>query len=309
MSLAPVALFAYNRIRHTLETVRALQTNELARQTDLFMFSDGPKSETDEAVISEIRNFLRKVDGFNTVTLIERERNLGLAQSVINGVTTIINQYGKVIAVEDDLLTANDFLAFMNQSLDWFETEIRVFSVSGFNFPTRAPHRYEYDAFCSYRSISWGWGTWKDRWEEADWEVKDFHEFLLNKNAQQTFNRGGDDLTDMLISQMEGRTDSWSIRWDYTHYKHDAVAILPVESRVYNIGFDSSGTHTGKQPFEQSALRRGEIRQFKFFDGLLIEPYFINQIKRIHRYSLKTRTSRMLRRIRSRMRSHWRRER
>jgi len=297
MKLSPIVLFVYNRPWHTRQTIEALQKNELADQSDLFIFSDGPKNEQTQEAVQEVRKYIRTFDGFKSVTIQEREKNLGLAKSVISGVTELIAKYGKIIVVEDDLVTSNDFLSFMNQALNWFENESRIFSVSGFNFPIIVPNHYKYDAYCSYRSMSWGWGTWKDRWLKSDWDIGDFKRFLADKNAQYSFNRGGDDLTDMLILQMTSKIDSWSIRWDYTHHKHNAFAILPVESKIYNIGFDTSGVHCKNAPFRQSPLKNNAHKRFIFFRNILKDKFYIDEIKRLHRYSFITRIKKFIKRL------------
>jgi hypothetical protein len=282
---APVALFVYNRPEHTQRTVNSLRENEIARDSDLFVFSDGPKNEEDTTAVQQVRRYIRKVDGFRSVTIIERERNLGLANSVIGGVTQLCEEYDRVIAVEDDLLTTKDFLTFMDRALERYKNELRVFSVSGFNFPLRPTSHYSYDAFCSYRSSSWGWGTWKDRWEDADWGVSDYAEFRTDKKRRKMFDRGGEDLSWMLDLQMTGRVDSWSIRWDYAHFKHNAFALLPVVSRVYNIGLDGSGVHCRRPSLKQTSLTDGLRREYRFPETSEPDAYLVAEIRRLHRRS------------------------
>src|SRR5258708_29975819 len=197
--LAPIALFVYNRPKHTRRTVESLQANILARRTDLFVFSDAAKKES-AAAVEAVRKFIRTIDGFNSVTIIERERNCGLANSIIAGVSHVCNEFGRVVAIADDLLTTADFLTFMNQALDRFADEPKIFSVSGFNFAIGAPQHYPFDAFCSYRSSSLGWGTWKSRWQKADWSVSDYNGFSADRNLHMLFNCGGDVLSYILSS-------------------------------------------------------------------------------------------------------------
>src|SRR5262249_2553507 len=205
--LAPIGLFVFNRVEHTEKTLEALRANELASDSDLFVFSDGPKDEGGLAAVQKVRSYVCGVSGFKSVTIIERQRNMGLANSVIAGVTQLCNEFGRVIAMEDDLLTSPDFLIFMNQALEHYESDPRVFSVSGFNFGFEGPEDYAYDALCFYRSSSLGWGTWKDRWEQADWKVSDYDQFCGDKQQQQQLSRGGEDLARMLALQMRGGID------------------------------------------------------------------------------------------------------
>jgi hypothetical protein len=283
--LAPIALFVYNRPEHTRRTVESLRANGQARQSDLFVFADGPKNESAASAVEAVRKFVRTIDGFKSVTIIERERNFGLAASVIAGVTQLCGESGRVIAVEDDLQTSPDFLIFMNCALDRYVHDARIFSVSGFNFSFNAPKDYPYDAYCSYRSMSWGWGTWKDRWEKADWGVSGYSSFSHDKDQQRLFNRGGEDLSSILALQMVGRIDSWSIRWDYTHFKRGALALLPVVSRVRNIGFDGSGVHCRRAGLKQPVLSTECKTEYRFPGLLEADRFFVAEIQRLHRRS------------------------
>lgn len=282
---APVALFVYNRPEHTQRTVNSLRENEIAPQSDLFVFCDGAKNEAGTVAVQQVRQYIHGLDGFRSLTVIERDRNLGLANSVISGVTQLCQEYGRVIAVEDDLLTAPDFLRFMNSALERYENEPRVLSVSGFSFAVRPHSSYLYDVFCSYRSSSWGWGTWNNRWKRADWSVSDYARFLADKRQQQLFNRGGEDLSRMLEMQMTGQVDSWAIRWAYSHFKQDAVAVLPTASKVYNIGFDGSGVHCYAKSARQAALGESQSA-YRFPDTVELDPYFVTEVQRMCKRSL-----------------------
>ena len=248
MTLAPVILFVYNRPWHTRHTVEALQKNDLATESELFIFADGPKTnatEEQKEKIRQVREYIHKINGFKSITICEKETNQGLANSVIAGVTEIINKFGKAIVVEDDLVTSRYFLKFMNEALDFFENDERIFSVSGYNYSDQTmniPKSYKHDIYLSYRHESWGWGTWKDRWNSVDWEVSDFKKFCENPKLQKAFNRGGADMSRMLKAQMEGKIDSWAIRFDYALFKQNRFNVKPVKSLVYNIGL-TSGTH------------------------------------------------------------------
>jgi len=246
MVLAPIVLFVYNRSWHTQQTVEALQKNELAEKSDLFIFADGPKTANDEKV-NEVRKYIKTISGFKSVTISEKEKNCGLANSVISGVTEIINKFGKVIVVEDDLVTSRYFLKFMNEALDFFEKDKRIFSVSGYNYSSsvmQIPSSYKKDIYLSYRHGSTGWATWIDRWHKVDWEVAYFAKILNNQKLQEAFNRGGTDMSGMLKAQMEGRIDSWAIRFDYSLFKNNCFNIRPIRSLVKHIGSDNSGTHS-----------------------------------------------------------------
>lgn len=248
MVLTPIILFVYNRPGHTQQTVEALQKNDLAAESDLYIFADGAKTENDEKV-NKVREYIKTISGFKSVTIFEKERNCGLANSVIAGVTEIINKFGKVIVVEDDLVTSRYFLKFMNEALDFFENDGKIFSVSGYNYSSFVmpiPSSYKKDIYLSYRHGSTGWGTWINRWKKVDWETADFAELVNNKELQNVFNRGGADMSGMLKAQMEGRIDSWAIRFDYSLFKNSCFNIRPIKSLVKHIGSDNSGTHSSR---------------------------------------------------------------
>lgn len=251
MVLAPIILFVYNRPWHTQQTVEALQKNVLAEESDLYIFADGPKENaTDEQKekIKQVREYIHQINGFKQIIINESDHNIGCADSIITGISAVLKEHNKIIVVEDDIVTSRYFLKFMNEALDFFENDERIFSVSGYTFSARTmkiPKGYKHDIYLSYRHGSWGWGTWKDRWESVDWEVHDFKEFCENHELQKAFNRGGVDMSGMLKAQMEGKIDAWDIRLDYSLFKQNKFNIRPVKSLVNNVGLDNSGTHTG----------------------------------------------------------------
>lgn len=246
--MAPIVLFVYNRPWHTQQTVKALQRCELASESDLYIFSDGPKAEAAEeqiAQISEVRKYIRTIDGFQSVTIEESEVNKGLANSVISGVTKVIGKYGKVIVVEDDIVAHPSFLRFMNGALDFYEHDSRIFMVGGCRLKFKIPWWYFHNIYILHRSCSWGWATWIERWSLADWNISDYNSFINSKREIELFCRGGQDMIQLLQQQIMGKIDSWAIRWDYCMYEHDGFCLWPKYSLVNNIGFDNSGIHCG----------------------------------------------------------------
>jgi len=242
-TLAPIVLFCYNRPAHLRQTVESLRLNTLAAESELFIYSDGPKSEQDRQRVKEVREYLSTVTGFRTVHIKEAEKNKGLAASVIEGVSAILSQYPKVIVLEDDMLCAADFLSFMNQALDVYAERPDIFSVTGYTPPINFPENYLHDLYLVPRASSWGWGTWAHKWAKADWQVSDFQNLKNNPKRQEAFNKGGDDLWPMLAKQQKGVIDSWAIRWTYSQFRHNAFGLYPVHSKIKNIGTDGSGTN------------------------------------------------------------------
>jgi hypothetical protein len=244
--LAPIILFVYNRPRHTEKAIAALAGNDLASQSALIVFSDGPRSEQSAEAVDQVRGCIRRVSAgamFAGVRLVEAPSNKGLANSVIEGVSAVLSEYGRAIVIEDDVIVSPLFLEYMNRALDAYEHDARVGWIGGYTVPAALPEDYEHDVFLSGRGSSCAWAIWKDRWEQVDWDVKDYRSFRHDPFKRARFNAWGTDRAMMLDDQMLGRIDSWAIRLAYHMCKHGLVAVLPRVSLAHNIGFDGSGTH------------------------------------------------------------------
>lgn len=275
--LAPIVLFVYNRPRHTQKTVEALQNCELASASELYIFSDGPKTDATEKIcsqINQVRQYIKKIDGFKNIHINESPTNKGLANSVISGVSSVINKHGKVIVVEDDLVVHQFFLRFMNEALDFYQNDNRIYSIGGFNYGFEIPSRYKKDVYIVHRSESKGWGTWADRWKDIDWSIADSAKFFSNEKEMKKFNRGGIDMCNMLQRQLNGQIDSWAIRWDYHVYKHNAYCLRPIKTLAQNIGFDGSGVHSGSTPDENYHASLYSLAEYKI--------HLVKRIKRNH---------------------------
>ena len=257
MTLAPVIIFNYNRPDHSLRTWEALALNKFAKETELYLYCDGPKANASDEMrqrIDELHAQAKqyaldapKVGKFKAVHVVCAEKNKGLANSIIGGVSDVIAKHGRVIVLEDDLLTSQYFLKYMNTALDKYESYPGVFTISANRPPVNKmsiPADYEYDVFVSLRPFSTGWATWKEKWEKIDWSLDYLEEFLKHPQQINSFHHGGDDLTNMLLLQRDHKIDSWAIRYAFQHFYHHAVAILPCVPYVDNIGFDGTGTHS-----------------------------------------------------------------
>ncbi|WFO15293.1 glycosyltransferase [Cellulophaga baltica 4] len=241
---APILLFTYKRLDALKNTIAALKKNDLASESDLFIFSDGPKQLKDKDIIDQIRAFLKTIEGFKSVTISASPTNKGLANSIIGGVTTVMEKSETVIVLEDDLLTTPNFLTYMNKALSEFTAEKKIFSISGYSFDLRSKDQNPNTTYLLNRGWSWGWATWRDRWENVDWEVASYKEFSENKIERKEFAKGGSDLNAMLDKQMSGKLDSWAIRWFYHQFKTGGLTLYPLGSKIYNDGFDEFATHT-----------------------------------------------------------------
>lgn len=289
MSLAPIILFVYNRLDHTKRTIELLSKNFLANESELYIFSEAEKSENDREAVDLVRDYLESVKGFKGIIINKNETHLGLANSVISGTTEILRKHKKAIILEDDLLTAPDFLKFMNNALIYYENNFKIFSISGYTFPINIPSDYKNNFYIFPRASSWGWATWLNRWEKSDWNINDFKTFKFDKNEKKKFNEGGGDLTSMLMSQKYGYIDSWAIRWTYAHFKNNAFSLYPTKTRVKNIGFDNTGTHKiNTKKFENNII--DSKNDVEFSNDLYINKEIFSEINEILKPSLIRKT-------------------
>ena len=162
MNLSPIVMFVYNRPWHTQQTIEALQKNELASESELFIYADNAKNKNNNNQVLKVRRYIKKIEGFKKVTIIEREKNWGLSKSIIDGITKVINKYGRVIVLEDDLVTSPMFLKYMNNALITYKDEPNVMQISGHMFNVNL-NNDKYDAFFLPFTTSWGWATWKKK--------------------------------------------------------------------------------------------------------------------------------------------------
>lgn len=238
--LAPIVVFVYNRLEHTKKTVEALQNNVLAKESELFICSDNAKNKDVQASVDEVREYIKNIDGFKTVTIIKRGENWGLEKSIIEGVTKIVSQYGKIIVLEDDLVTSPYFLKFMNEALEMYQEEKKVASIHGYIYPIdNLPN-----TFFIKGADCWGWATWKDRWDLFELDGRKMFDELKSKKLENEANFNESyGFVKMLEDQINGKNNSWAIRWYMSAFLKNMLTLYPGQSYVQNIGFDSKGTH------------------------------------------------------------------
>lgn len=238
---APIALFAYNRPQHLQQTVDALQRNHLAIESELYVFSDGAQNSSDLEKVEKIRNYLKTVDGFARITIAEQTKNLGLANSIISGVTEIVNRFGRIIVLEDDMVTSPYFLRYMNEALELYECEESVISIHGYVYPVKAKLP---ETFFLKGADCWGWATWKRGWDLFETDGRKLLNGLNSHNLKRRFDFNGTyEYTRMLRAQISGQNDSWAVRWYASALINERLTLYPGRSLVQNIGTDESGTH------------------------------------------------------------------
>ena len=243
MSYAPILLFVYNRPEHTRRCIESLLRNPLVSESNLFIYADGAKDCTQQEAVNEVRSYIRTLQGFKQITLIERSENWGLARNIIDGVTSQVNRYGKVIVLEDDLVVAPYFLTFMNEALEIYKDEPKVGHIQACDF-TQDPSLP--DTFLIKWTGSWGWATWDRAWKHFNPNGQELLHELEARKLTHTFDFNGKyGFTRMLRRQIEGKNNSWAIRWNASLFLKDILSLNVGRSLVQNEGFDGSGTNCG----------------------------------------------------------------
>jgi hypothetical protein len=243
---APIVLFVYNRPNHTRKTLESLEENLLSKESDLYIYSDGPKKDASKEEVEKIkktRDIIRQRKWCEKVTIIEKKENMGLANSITTGVTEIVNKYGKIIVLEDDLILSTHFLEYMNNALDRYKIDDRVMQISGHMFP--AEIHIEEDALFLPFTSSWGWATWKRSWKLFDWDSKGLDILRENPLMRKRFNLDNSyPFYDMLLKQKSGRVDSWAIKFYLIVFLNNGLVLYPKKTLVWNGGFDKDAVHT-----------------------------------------------------------------
>ncbi|MFC7300114.1 glycosyltransferase family 2 protein [Herminiimonas aquatilis] len=260
-ALAPIALFVYNRLWHTRQTIEALQKNELAIESNLIIFSDAPKSDAYKDAVDAVRLYIRQIAGFRSVTIVEREENFGLARSIIEGVTFITNKYDRIIVLEDDLVTSPYFLMFMNDALNAYQDDEKVMHISGYMFPIEGSALPE--TFFLRTASCWGWATWQRAWKYFDKNP----EKLSNEFTDEKISRFNMDGTYNFWSQVEQNKqralNTWAIFWYASIFQLNGLCLHPKISMINNIGHDATGEHCAENNDFSSILAIEPVSYFE----------------------------------------------
>jgi len=257
---APIALFVYNRPQHTERTLKFLKQNELAPESRLYVFSDGPKTPADEQSVAEVRELLRNIDGFKNVTVIERSENMGLANSIIAGVNRLVADYKQVIVFEDDLITSPYTLMYFNESLDRYRNEEKVMHIGAYMYNLKEHHLPQ--TFFYRAATSWGWATWERAWKHFEPDV----DTLMSQFDKQKIHDFSIEGTMNFWKQMQdfkkGRNNSWAIRWYASIFLKGGLTLNPSQSLVNNIGHDGTGIHSGINDIYNVIINPKSITEF-----------------------------------------------
>ncbi|MCR5193409.1 MAG: glycosyl transferase [Bacteroidales bacterium] len=214
--------------------------------SELYVFMDEARNDSEADDVEKVRALFDNLQGFKAIHPYPARMNKGMARSVIDGVTTVLEKHESIIVLEDDLVVAPDFLTFMNAALEAYRDRSDIWSISGYTPNLKEIEQYDKNSvFLVPRAQCWGWATWSDRWETVDWEVSDFNYLARNKKRRKAFDMGGNDLFRTLEMEHRERIESWAVRWAYAASKQKMWTVNPMLSKVQNIGLKSSTSHVG----------------------------------------------------------------
>lgn len=256
---ASVALFVHARPEHTRQTLLALAANSQASATDVRVFADGPRNEAEVPLVAATRRIVESATGFRDIQLVSRSTNMGLAANIADGITMICSAHGRVIVLEDDIFTSPHFLTFMNEALDRYKDDPRVWHINGWNYPMDIQGLPP--VFLWRLMHCWGWATWQDRWQHFEkapstllntWNKADIHRFNLD---------GAQDFWGQVVANHRGNMNTWAVFWYATLFQQGGLCISPAQALTANTGLDGSGSHCNA-----STAFRGELTEQTHWD-------------------------------------------
>ncbi len=260
-NLAPIVLFVYNRPKHTRRTLAALEKNILADNSLLYIISDAPKNANAVEAVNEVRAIIREAWEFKHITIIERTRNWGLAENVIDGVTRIVNEHGRIIVLEDDLETSPYALTYFNDALTRYEKEDRVMGISGYMYPVQFPKRLPKSFFFRVAN-SWGWATWNRAWSHFNSDIEALTQDFQSADIKRFSIDGKENFWRQVKDFKAGKINSWAIRWYLSVFNRNGLTLYPRESMIQNIGTDGSGTHSDEDNVYHIKLASNKMKYF-----------------------------------------------
>ena len=253
-----IIVFAYNRSAHLQQVLEGLHNN--AEVNKIYVFQDGLKCEEHRNEWEKTKKVIKKINWCDVIYELSKE-NKGLARSIVYGINKVFEENDAVIVLEDDCVPASNFITFMTQCFEQYKDEKRIYSISGYGWPIHMTEK-KYDAYINGRFSSWGWGTWKDRWEKYQVDNSILDQLNSNVDSSKRLATWGTDLEKMLLNRIEGKNDSWAVYWSLIIILMRGVCISPYCSLIKNIGFDGTGVHCGKKEGTE-VLTETHIQEFK----------------------------------------------
>lgn len=261
MYLSPVLISVYDRKSHLEKCINSLRQNELAKETIIYIVSDNYHTWEYKAKIEEVRDYVKSITGFKEVRFIFNEKNLGAFLSVRNAIEIVLKEHGKVIFLEDDIEVSCFFLKYMNDGLEMFKEEKKIFSICAYTpSDLKIPKSYSKDIYIWSRNSPWGFATWRDRWDDLDLELNEYQSFLKDNERVRKFKYIAPMSMSVLKADRKGKIKAMDVRISFNMFMKDLYSIYPVKSLVRNNGFDNSGLHCGyNKKFMNEVIYQKEI--------------------------------------------------
>ena len=259
-NLAPIVLFTYKRLDHTKKTIEALKENLYAPESSLFIYSDAPKTERDAQSVQSVRDYLQTVDGFREVRIIMRKENWGLARNIMDGVTQIVNRYGKVIVLEDDIVSSKYFLKYMNDALVLYKDCPQVMNISGYMYPIATEDLPE--VFFMHSGYCWGWATWADAWSHFERSPEKLLQEFTQDEIYHFNYEGTTDFWQQVVDNVSGKLYTWAVFWDAAIFQNQGLTLTPRDSLTLNVGMDRTGEHCSATDLYDAVINQNPIRCF-----------------------------------------------
>jgi len=296
--LAPIGMSVYARLDHVKQAINALRSNTIANKSRLHIFSDGPR-HGDEAAVKAMRDYVSTIDGFDDVVIIERDNNSRIHNNR-GGQKFLLDKFGKVIWMEEDIVTQRGFLEFMNNALDFYENDERIFSITGYAPPYELPGDYRSDVFFMRRFCAWGFGTWRNRYSKINPVInkEEYYEKITNRKFYNKLRSGGHDIPRMIDADVHGRIDALDVKIMYQQALCEWYTVYPRKSLVQNIGHDGSGLHCcATDRFNHDELW-SKLSEFKFPEQIALDNRIVTANRRFRRLGFRGELAELKRRLR-----------
>lgn len=295
--LAPICLSTYIRLEHLKKTIASLQENTLAQDSLLYIFSDAPRPG-DEETVSEVRKYIHTIDGFREVNIVERETN-GRVKNGRGGISFLLEKYGRCVFMEEDMVTAPGFLAFMNEAMDLYEDDKRIISVNGYTPPINIPSSYRGDGVLLGRFFGWGAGFWKHKYDliQEYLDVDEYRKNIRDKKFFKKLTSNGHEIYVMLEKEIRGEVDALDVKIMYQQALNDWFVVSPRKSLVRNIGYDGTGVHCGTSDRYDIPELWDKEASFSLSKDLAPDQRVSSLTKKFYRYKLKIRAALLLKRV------------
>ena len=281
MSHAPIIVTLYDRLPHFQQCIEALRRNRLSVESELYVVSDAAGKPEHAAKIEQVRTYARSITGFKKVHLVFREQNYGGSRSFLAITKHVLEDHGRFIFLEDDVVASPSFLDYMNDGLDFYEADKRIFSITAYTHPIEFPKKFKSDVFFLPNGCLWGFAIWKDRWDMIDLSVRDRYAVAIaDKELYKKLISTGYYLMQLLLSDSQNRMQATDIRMAFHQFAHDVYSVCPHISKTVNIGLDGSGQHSGTDINNKFLVHPDtSIDKVVFDANVRLDPAIIRRIR------------------------------